>query len=190
MALSTSRELMINMLIRYGVIFIFTYLIGGCSHATPDFCRPELPNCMNQIVGTYLGEAFGSGGIQHTLTSFYINNNGNIEGKYFINYKEHNNKEIEYCEGELFDFTPLGEYVAWTTWRDNFGKGNLRLVFRFNGKEFAGYWGNTHGNFSFPWYGRKVSDTPAISDEDIEKLIKSVSFMIESTPQWPNQFLY
>lgn len=174
----------------WGIIFLFTCLSTGCTHTAPNFCRSESPDCIDRIVGTYLGEAFSVGGLQPTLTSFFINKDGKIVGKYFISYKEYKSKKVYYSEGDLFDFNPLGEYVAWTTWHDEYGKGNLRLVFRFNGKEFAGYWGHSKGDHSAPWYGRKVTNVPTLTSEDIEKLLATISFMGEPDPQWPNQFLY
>lgn len=181
---------MIKISIYWGLVFCLTGAMVGCAHTDPKFCRQESPDCMSQIVGTYLGEAFGSGGLQPTLTSFYVNKSGKIEGKYFISYKEYKGKKVYYCEGDLSDFKPLDEYVAWVKWSDVYGKGNLRMVFRFNGKEFAGYWGHSRGEHSVPWYGKKVSNSPTLTHEDIEKILADTKFMGEPEPQWPDRYLY
>lgn len=156
----------------------------GC---TPNFCRSDAPDCLGRLVGTYHGQAYAPGDLQPTLTSFYLDEKGNLKGKYFINYMQYDkDPAVNYWDGEIIDIKPLAEYMMWATWSDRNGKSNLRLVFSFDGSEFAGYWGFGDGDNSNPWYGKKVSDKPTITVKDLEELLGIVPVAGTET-KWPSK---
>jgi len=142
-------------------------LISGCA---AGFCRQDTSGCESRIIGTYLGEARISAKMKPVLTSFYHDDKGKLRGRYFSNYKEYFDDPVHYyVMGEISDIRPKAEFMHWTTWTDETGYGNLRMVWSYDGKEFAGYRGSFSDDMTSSWYGKKVSDKPLLSIEDVRE---------------------
>lgn len=140
--------------------------ISGCA---PSFCQSDNPGCISQLVGTYYGEA-NTGYMVPTLTSFYFNEKGNIEGKYFIGVNGYETYKTVSYEGNILEIKPVGKYMMRAFWQDVAGKGPLRIMFTLDGHDFVGYWGPSKGDRSNAWYGRKISAKPTVTMKDLDEL--------------------
>jgi len=154
-------------LLRSVVCVFLLFLLFGCSSS---FCRKDSSDCEGRIVGTYQGEVQISSKKRTVLTSFFHDDNGRLRGRYFSNYHEYFKNPFDYyIKGELYDIRPTSEYMLRSLWIDDSGYGNLRVVFSLDGQEFTGYRGLSQDNASTYWYGKKVSDKPLLSIEDLRE---------------------
>jgi|GEM_PF-2224658 len=155
-------------LFRSGLYVLFIVLLVGCSSG---FCRKDTADCERRIIGTYQGEVQLSSKKKTVLTSFFHDDNGRLRGRYFSNYHEYFKNPFDYyIKGELFDIRPMPEYMIRSLWIDDSGNGKLRLVFSFDGQEFTGYRTMSQDDTITSWYGRKISDRPILSIEDLREL--------------------
>lgn len=99
------------------------------------------------IIGSYEGNVFNGDDMDPILTIFFLNNSGELVGKYAI--KEDNGLE----EGELSNFRMESNYTVVVDWKDNYGTGVLRMLFASNYKIFYGFWGELDTETSLPWNG-------------------------------------
>ena len=164
------------------VYVLFIVLFTSCSSS---FCRKDSPGCEGRIVGTYQGEAQISTKKRQVLTSFFYDDNGRLRGRYFSNYHEYFKNPFDYyIKGELFDIRPTSEYMLRSLWVDGSGYGNLRMVFSFDGQEFTGYRGFRQDDANTSWYGKKVSDKPILSIEDLREFA-GLGYVEGSQAWWP-----
>lgn len=153
---------------QFFVYVLFIVLLAGCSSG---FCRKDSPGCEGRIVGTYQGEAQISSKKKQVLTSFFYDDNGRLRGRYFSNYHEYFKDPFDYyIKGEVFDIRPMSEYMIRSSWIDDSGYGNLRLVFSSDGQEFTGYRNMSQDDTNISWFGKKISDRPILSIEDLREL--------------------
>lgn len=152
-------------LFRFGVVILLLSILVGCSSS---FCRKDTTGCERRIVGTYQGEGQIATKMKPVLTSFFYDESGRLRGRYFSNYQEYFKNPFDYyIKGELFDIRPTSEFMLRSLWVDTSGYGNLRVIFSFDGQEFIGYRGTSQDDISTGWYGKKVSDQPLLSIEDL-----------------------
>lgn len=154
-----------------GVSVLCLLLLVGC---TSGLCRKDSPGCEGRIVGTYQGEAQLAARKKPVLTTFFYDDNGRLRGRYFSNYQEYFRNPFDYYfKGELYDIRPAAEFMIKSLWVDESGDGTLRIVFSFDGQEFTGYRGMGHDETDTFWYGKKVSDKPVLSIEEVREFTGS-----------------
>lgn len=135
-------------------------------------------------MGTYKGEAQLFTKKKPVLTSFFYDGNGKLRGRYFSNYDEYFKDPFDYyVKGELYDIRPTYEYMLRSMWVDDSGYGNLRMVFSYDGQEFTGYRGLKQDDVNTSWYGKKVSDKPILSIEEVREF--SGLGYVEGQAWWP-----
>jgi len=80
----------------------------------------------SQIVSVYPTEA---------ETEFYIDDNGQQAGRYYI--YEHQKLKLE---GELVNFKVLDDHTVMASWEDRYGTGHLKMKFSADFSSFEGKW--------------------------------------------------
>lgn len=101
------------------------------------------------IVGTYDGRVSNGDDMDPVLTTFFLNESGQIVGKYAMG------EEAGLEVGELSNFRIDGDYTFVVDWKDKYGTGVLRMLFSSNYGLFYGLWGKSQLETSLPWNGVK-----------------------------------
>ena len=101
------------------------------------------------IIGTYNGNVFNGNDMDPVLTTFFLNDSGQIIGKYAIG--EETGLEL----GKLSNLRTEGNYTIVVDWKDKYGSGVLRMLFSSDYWMFYGLWGKSKTNTSLPWNGVK-----------------------------------
>lgn len=124
------------------LIYSTTLLAGGNEGQNN---HRELP----PITGTYIGNVLNGDDMDPVLTTFYLNDSGNIVGKYAMG------EEAGLELGSLSDFRTEGSYTIVVNWKDKYGSGVLRMLFSSDYSLFYGLWGASESDTSLPWNGLK-----------------------------------
>jgi len=103
-----------------------------------------------KIAGTYTGVATSSGTDYPVSTTFLVDASGNITGTYVI-------EESRRMVGGKFDRAKvLGIGSIDLDWKDDFGRGKLRVVFSEDFNSFTGNWGDEQQlTLNSIWTGKK-----------------------------------
>jgi len=100
-----------------------------------------------KIAGTFEGNLFSGSDMDPVITSFTINESGEITGKYAMGEEE--GLEV----GTLNNIQVDSEFSVTMTWKDKYGKGTLRILFSEDYRIFRGFWGDSKNPVIWPWDG-------------------------------------
>jgi hypothetical protein len=104
---------------------------------------------LSVLSGTYEGRVFNGDNMDPVLTTFFIDESGQVLGKYAMG--EETGLEV----GVLTNLRMEGDYTFVFDWKDRYGTGILRILFSSDYKVFYGLWGKTQSDTLLPWNGIK-----------------------------------
>ncbi len=100
-----------------------------------------------KFAGTFEGSLFNGSDMDPVITSFSLNDKGELSGKYAMGEE----KSIEL--GTLEDIHIESAYSISMTWKDKYGEGTLRILFSEDYQVFWGFWGDSETPAAITWNG-------------------------------------
>jgi hypothetical protein len=141
------------------VFFIFSFFLTNYVNANNS-------DIIKSLIGNYEGELIYPNGDKLPITTeVYLNDSGNLEGKY--TFADFGGEEIK---GNLYNFEIKSANKILIKWRDVYGRGWLEV--NYSNDNFQGTWGVINNDVfekAGDWNGRKIISTDSIESK-LQKL--------------------
>ena len=120
-------------------------LVSILLFSTAAFCDDT--DLLAKFAGTFNGSLFSGSDMDPVITSFTLNKQGELSGKYAMGEEE--GLEV----GTLKDIHIESAFSISMTWKDKYGEGTLRILFSEDYQVFWGFWGDSETPAALTWNG-------------------------------------